>query len=209
MSFNRLARLKRLALVPPGASHAVAERLPDCDAVIIDGMPGEQPAASSLPLFYSLSARADDPEIEMVCGRLALLGGAGIFLRGCDGVDDIQKLDVLMSVAETEAGLPHGRHAILADLGSTPAGALLALPRHPVSHRLSGLVFDGARLAEGLSLTEALRPDRPLPPPIALARAHAILFARAIQVAALVSIDDLAAEAAGRAEGFSGVLLVA
>lgn len=103
----------------------------------------------------------------------------GIMLSGCRGRADIQKLDVMLRVAEANAGGRRQSAAIIAEFGTTPESVLSPHALDGSSSRLEGLVFDGRALATALGCRATPeRPDEIEVAPIAAGRAAAVLRAR-------------------------------
>ncbi|OJF89912.1 hypothetical protein [Pararhizobium antarcticum] len=131
---------------------------------------------------------------------LATLGHGlpdGILLSGCRNGADIQKLDVLLGVAEAAANRPIGETSILAECG---AEAQFFLSPHSLarkSARLRGLVFNAAALAGATGAMPDYPRIRPAGGLLSFARAICVLKAVEAQVpryemlAATIAPDEL------------------
>ncbi|MCV9965389.1 aldolase [Pararhizobium sp. BT-229] len=156
----------------------------------------------------------DDDGGQDALGRLIAFRPDGFVLSGCRGTADIQKLDVMLGVAEAENGLAARSTAILAEAGESPAFFLSPHSLQSISARLAGLIFDGAALAnETASQAVNVSAGRP-GAPMLFARAAIILKGRQASLPCheLIADDTLSGEAlwAARetslADGFSGVI---
>ena len=137
-------------------------------------------------------------------------GAAGIALAGCRTGADIQRLAVLLCVAEAEEDREDGSLMIL---GLTDG--LLPAPGAPQgfagkSPRLAGLVWDWAALARTLGLSRSRTERGEWTAPFAAARAATVLAAAAAGVPAYDSASDIGEEdfalscARSRDDGFYG-----
>lgn len=156
----------------------------------------------------------DDDGGQDALGRLMAFRPDGFVLSGCRGTADIQKLDVMLRVAEAETGLAAGSTAILAEAGESLGLFLSPHSLQGISARLAGLIFDGGALANATASTavnvSAGRPGAPM----LFARAAIILKARQASLPCheLIADDTLSGEAlrtareASLADGFSGVI---
>ncbi|PTM94976.1 hypothetical protein [Mycoplana dimorpha] len=168
--------------------HASTPVLPDIDLPVF-----LEPANGSEAALRSLMQRAP----------------AGVVLSDCRTGADVQRLDVLLSVAEAEEGIPLGQTRILAT-----TDGLLPLPFSEAafgrkSRRLAGLVWDWRLLATTLGATR-LRADGRWTDAFALARATTLLTAKASGIAVYdvsppLPESDFAADCIGaRHDGFDG-----
>ncbi|HVK93044.1 MAG TPA: hypothetical protein VM468_16850 [Mycoplana sp.] len=175
------------------------------DAILCDALAPALPDLD-MPVFLRLP-----DEGEAVLRSLVRHGPAGVVLANCRTGADIQRLDVLLSVAEVEEGMPLGKTRILAT-----TDGLLPLPFSEAafgrkSRRLAGLVWDWRLLATTLGATRH-RADGRWTDAFALARATTLLTAKASGIAAYdVALPlpeaDFAADCIGaRADGFDGRL---
>ena len=188
MSVNRFentvamlrARPEDLAGVEPGESSV---------AMIIDiGTDWHGPDAASAaqavsrdrgagPVLLRIDLPGDDDAAQEALARLTGLWPDGFVLSGCAGGADIQRLDVMLRVAEAETNLEDGSIVILAEIGREPGFFLSDAPLAGISARLKGLIFDGAALLDATAsraMNEAAaRPGAPM----VMARAVAVLKA--------------------------------
>lgn len=156
----------------------------------------------------------DDGNGQIALSHLVALRPDGFVLSRCGGVADIQKLDVMLRVAEAENGLEAGSVAILAEVGELPTFFLSPHSLRGISARLKGLIFDGAALA-GATASDANNAlaGRPGAPSL-FARAATILKAAQANLACYellteesLSPDELRARRdISRADGFSGMI---
>ncbi|MCQ4629656.1 hypothetical protein GB927_006375 [Shinella sp. CPCC 100929] len=134
-----------------------------------------------------------DASLEML--RQAFAGGAtGIALTGCRTGADIQRLAVLLSVAEAEENLAEGSTPILAI-----TDGILPAPVSPQGFsgkttRLAGLVWDQRGLVKTLGVEPTRTESGECPPTFAAARAAVLLTAAAACIPAYDSASDLAGE---------------
>ncbi|MDX3978855.1 hypothetical protein [Shinella sp.] len=154
-----------------------------------------------------------EPDASLETLRQAIAGGAtGIALIGCRTGADIQRLAVLLSVAEAEENLAEGSTAILAI-----TDGILPAPASPQGFsgkttRLAGLIWDQRSLVKTLGVEPARTANGEWPPTFAAARAAVLLAAAAAGIPAYDSDSDLAGEAfladceRSRADGFFGRL---
>ncbi|HXV29823.1 MAG TPA: aldolase [Sinorhizobium sp.] len=115
----------------------------------------------------------------------------GVVLAGCRGPADIQKIDVMLKVAEATAGVPQGRTALLAEYATVPESALSPHSLAGISPRLSALIFDASALAAACGLKRVTETGD-VPVVVRAARAAAILRAHEAGIAAY---EMLAADA--------------
>ncbi len=134
-----------------------------------------------------------DASLEML--RQAFAGGAtGIALTGCRAGADIQRLAVLLSVAEAEENLVEGSTPILAI-----TDGILPAPVSPQGFsgkttRLAGLVWDQRGLVKTLAVEPTRTESDEWPPAFAAARAAVLLTAAAAGIPAYDSASDLLGE---------------
>lgn len=100
----------------------------------------------------------------------------GVVLTGCRNPADIQKVDVMLKVAEAGAGVSQGRTALLAEYATVPESVLSPHSLAGVSPRLSALVFDASALAEACGLKRVTETGD-VPAIVRLGRATAVLRA--------------------------------
>lgn len=156
-----------------------------------------------------------NPDASLETLRQAIAGGAtGIALTGCRAGADIQRLAVLLSVAEAEENLVEGSTPILAI-----TDGILPAPVSPQGFsgkttRLAGLVWDRRGLVKTLGVEPTRTESGEWPPTFAATRAAVLLTAAAAGIPAYDSASDLAGELfatdckRSRADGFFGRLAV-
>lgn len=154
-----------------------------------------------------------DADVGVETLRRAIAGGTtGVALTGCRTGADLQRLAVLLCVAEAEEGLAEGSTTILA-----VTDGILPAPISPQSlagksSRLAAVVWDHKALAHTLGTNRPHTESGECPPAFAAARAAVLLTAAAAGVPAYDSVSDLtdAAFAAAcersRDDGFFGRL---
>lgn len=132
-------------------------------------------------LLAQIETSSDPGEDELA----ALIGSGfdGVVLAGCRGPADIQRLDVLLKVAEAAAGKPQGRTVILAEYATTPESVLSPHSLAGASSRLSALVFDASALAEACGCRRVTETGD-VPAVVRAGRAAAVLRACEARIAA-------------------------
>lgn len=187
------------------ADRAQARVAEPADALLCD-------ASTPLPPDYDIAVFLRLPDDgEAALRSLVRRAPAGVVLANCRTGADVQRFDVLLSVAEAEEGIPLGQTRILAT-----TDGLLPLPFSEAafgrkSRRLAGLVWDWRLLATTLGATR-LRADGRWTDAFALARATTLLTAKAsgiavYDVAPPLPEPDFAADCIGAcADGFDGRL---
>jgi citrate lyase beta subunit len=139
-------------------------------------------------------------------------GVAGIALAGWRTGADIQRLAVLLSVAEAEGGRIAGSTAILAMTDGILPAPLSPHGLSDKSGRLAALVWDQRGLMQTLGTKRALTDDGAWTSAFAAARAAVLLTAAAAGVPAYDSVSNLTGEAfaiaceRSRDDGFFGRL---
>jgi len=155
----------------------------------------------------------DDDNGQDALSSLVTLRPDGLVLSGCGGVADIQKLDVMLRVAEAESGLEAGSVAVLAEAGELPEFFLSSHSLRGISARLKGLIFDSAALARATASQTNTVAGR-LAAPALFARAATVLKARHADLPCYelltqepLSLEELRAKQdISLADGFSGVI---
>jgi len=120
----------------------------------------------------------DDDFGQDAIGRLVALRPDGFVLSGCGGVADVQRLDVMLRVAEAEQGIESGSIVVLAEVGRRPEFFLSGQSLRGVSDRLKAIVFDGAGLMHATASQAVNAPAARAGAPLLLARAAVIIKAR-------------------------------
>lgn len=129
---------------------------------------------------FALLARVEPLERldEEALNRLLDSGADGIVLSECRGRADIQRLDVMLRVAEATNGIAPNRIRIYAEYGCAPEALLSPHPLIGSSPRLEALIFDGAALAKSLGCLEPTSaPHQRVAAPILAGRAYVVLRA--------------------------------
>ncbi|WP_457582979.1 aldolase [Ensifer canadensis] len=135
----------------------------------------------------------------------------GVVLSGCRCRADVQRLDVMLRVAEASVSSRMQQVAILADYGTVPESVLSPFSLGGSSPRLEGLVFDGSELAGAIGC----KPTEEVPvAPIAAGRAAAVLRAHEAALGCYEMLSQTAvtekavrrAFTVSRVNGFSSVV---
>ena len=225
MSVNRFENIVALLRIRP--ENPTGARLDDRSvAEIVDiGTDWCEPEAESTarmalsdrgagPVLLRIALPGDDDAAQEALVRLAALRPDGCVLSGCGGGADIQRLDIMLRVAEAQVGIEDGSIAILAEIGQEPGFFLSDAPLAGLSKRLQGLIFDGAALLEATGSSAknevAARPGAPM----IMARAVAVLKASQAGIRCWeqlpdgnFSMDDLRTlRDATLADGFTGLV---
>ncbi|ANK72196.1 MULTISPECIES: hypothetical protein [Ensifer] len=131
--------------------------------------------------------------------RLLDSGIDGVVLTGCRGRADIQKLDVMLRVAEARIGLPANRTRIYAEYGAAPEGLLSPHTLAGCSQRLEGLIFNGSALAKAVGCKEpASAAHQGVAAPVLAGRANVVLRAHDAGIRAYEVLPPTADAAATR-----------
>lgn len=197
MPVNDLQTTLPLLYLKPGQPLPSSEILRSVEAVV-EEMAGSETrlTRSALPgtdarclLLARVGMEGEPGEDELI----TLIGNGfdGVVRAGCRGPADVQKLDILLKVAEAATGKPHGRTVILAEYATTPESVLSPHSLAGASSRLSALVFDASVLAEACGC-RPVTATGDVPAVIRAGRAAAVLRARE---AGLAAYDMLAADA--------------
>lgn len=161
-----------------------------------------------------LLARAKPTADEDQLAALIANGFDGVVLAQCRGPADIQRLDVLLKVAEAAVGTTQGRTVILAEYATVPESVLSPHSLAGASSRLSALIFDASALAETCGCKRVTETGD-VPAVIRSGRAAAILRAHEAGIAAhdmlpVDAIDEATVRRLWRSSlenGFSSVAL--
>ncbi|WEX78753.1 aldolase [Sinorhizobium numidicum] len=200
MSVNRKEAIKPLLYLPTTEPFPEPEILGAIQAVVIDAVRDPElthltARATGKAAGCLLLARTKPAEVLTEDELGPLLGSRidGIVLSGCRGPADVQKLDVMLKVAEAAGGIPAGRTALLAEYAITPASVLSPHSLAGVSSRLSALIFDASALAEacGCIFSPDVK-DKEVPAAVIAGRAAVVLRA---SEAGIVAYDILPAAA--------------
>ncbi|MBP1856599.1 aldolase [Rhizobium herbae] len=158
--------------------------------------------------------RPDDDFGQDAIGRLVALRPDGFVLSGCGGLADVQRLDVMLRVAEAEQGIESGSTVVLAEVGQRPEFFLSGQSLKGVSDRLKAIVFDGAGLMHATASQAVNTPAARAGAPLLLARAAAIIKARQADLPCYDLLpenlpqddDPQTVRDIALADGFSGVI---
>ncbi|MCA1441037.1 aldolase [Ensifer sp. IC4062] len=194
MSVNRKQTMKPLLFLPASAPLPEADILSAVQAIVFDptGANDERDIASEITTtrcFVRIGPVENITEADL--NRVLASGIDGIILTECRGPSDIQKLDVLLRVAEAIGGSAAGSVAILAEYATTPESVLSPHSLKGMSPRLKALIFSAPALAASAGC--ALHADQTGAASVIVAgRAAAVLRAREAGIAAF---DMLPADA--------------
>jgi citrate lyase subunit beta/citryl-CoA lyase len=130
----------------------------------------------------------DSPEIRFAIGRAIAAAEQFVILPRVRDPAEVQHLDVLLTVAETEAGQTVGATTIIAVCGDTAEGVLFSQDFRRLSTRLKALAFDASALMVSIGLAYTV--DDGDPEPLRLARSGLILAAAAAGLQALDTATD-------------------
>ncbi|MGN7293731.1 aldolase/citrate lyase family protein [Rhizobium sp. SAFR-030] len=139
----------------------------------------------------------DSPQIRSAIGRAIAAAEQSVILPRVRDPAEVQHLDVLLTVAETEAGQAVGATTIIAVCGDTAEGVLFGQDFRRLSTRLKALAFDASALMVSIGLADSIDRD---PEPLRVARANVILAAAAAGLKALDMATDPADPALFRLE---------
>ncbi|MEI2300385.1 aldolase/citrate lyase family protein [Ensifer sp. MJa1] len=152
MSVNRLQTIKPLLLADSAATNVDVAALNrfagvvvgiDCSKEVLVGM--AQLAGRSFSLLARVAPAGQLSEEHL--NRLLDSGVDGLVLSECAGRSDIQRLDVMLQVAEASMGIASNRIRLYAEFGGSAGGLLSAHTLAGSSKRLDALIFDGTALA--------------------------------------------------------------
>ncbi|RDL52000.1 hypothetical protein BLJAPNOD_03147 [Ensifer sp. M14] len=220
MSVNRFKTMKPLLFQSVGAPVATSAVLGTVDVLIVEfGFGGDVLARPAGVARSACRIFARIPPINRVTEDtlFALLRNDvdGVVLSECRSRADVQRLDVMLRVAEASTSSRPQQIAILAEYGAVPESVLSPCSLHESSPRLEGLVFDGQKLAAATGCKPLpVRQDQVTAAPVAAGRAATVLRAREAGLAcydvlpqtAMTEIAARQAFAASRADGFSSVV---
>ncbi|MDK1388057.1 aldolase/citrate lyase family protein [Sinorhizobium sp. 8-89] len=221
MSVNRQQTIKPLLYLPATASLPEPGILSAVQAIVVEatgdnGIHEIAGAAAAKSASLLRFARIGPIETITEAGLDSLLASRidGVVLAGCRGPADIQNLDVLLRVAEANAGIAAEGTAILAEYATTPQSVLSPHSLAGASPRLAGLIFNASALAEATGCSE-LTGETDTASVIVVGRAAAVLRAREAGIAAYDvlpahALDDAAVKrycATSTRDGFSAVVV--
>ncbi|WEX87309.1 aldolase/citrate lyase family protein [Sinorhizobium garamanticum] len=191
MSVNRQQAMKPLLYLPASAPLPEADILGAVQAIVFDATDGngvrdmapEMPPARAASWLRLVRVGPVENITEADLDRVLASEIDGIVLAGCRGPADVQKLDVLLRVSESIAGIAAGSVAILAEYATTPQSVLSPHSLQGASPRLKGLIFSAALLAESAGCALPAE-ELDTAPVIVAGRAAAVLRAREAGIAA-------------------------
>ncbi|PST24584.1 aldolase [Mesorhizobium plurifarium] len=197
MSVNGAQTILPILYLPAGEPPPPKEILTAVQAVVMTGgktgwPPSVPPRQDTGCLLLARIGTSGDPGEDELA---ALIGNGfdGVVLAGCRGPADIQRVDVLLKVAEAAAGIAQGRTVILAEYATAPESVLSPHSLADASPRLSALVFDASALAEACGFRRVTETGD-VPAAVRAGRAAAALRAREARIAAYdmlpVDADD-------------------
>lgn len=221
--FSLAGRLLRAILVMPAGTEDVACP-PTADALAIrtGNVMDDWSAAAQMilrhrqgrpevPVLMIVDAGLEADHLDRCFGTLLPARPDGLIVCGVRNGADLQKMDVILSVAEAVAGLEAGATALIAIIGDNPAGLLDAGSLADRTPRLKAI----GRNATALAATLGIHGPAPAPgtdSAVSLSRGLTVLAAAKAGVAALDWIEpalegEALIEACGRAraDGF-GIL---
>ncbi|WP_026187440.1 aldolase [Ensifer sp. BR816] len=188
MSVNRAQTMKPLLYLAAGDQLPGEKVLQGVQAIVVD--------ATTLQSLQSLRRFGRE---KSACLFLARIGPAetiheedlsalvaemdGVVLAACRGPTDVQRLDVMLKVAEAVAGISQGRTALLAEYATIAESVLSPHSMAGVSPRLSALIFDASALAEACGCRRVTAAGD-VPAVIRAGRAAAVLRASEAGIAA-------------------------
>ncbi|TCN18482.1 aldolase/citrate lyase family protein [Sinorhizobium americanum] len=197
MSVNRAQTMKPLLYLAAGEQFPEEKLLQAVQGIVVDAAALaslRQPDRGQAPCLLLARIGPAEPISEEDLSSL-LAGVDGIVLTACRGPADIQKLDVMLKVAEAAAGMGQGRTALLAEYATLAESVLSPHSMAGVSPRLSALVFDASALAEACGCRRATGTGD-VPAVVRAGRAAAVLRA---SEAGIASYEMLPADAVDEA----------
>ncbi|PJI42696.1 MAG: hypothetical protein CTR54_09380 [Rhizobium sp.] len=221
--FSLAGCLLRAILVMPVRTDDVAcPPTADALAILAGNTPGDWSLAAQMilrhrqvrpevPLLIVVDAGLDAAHLDACFAIILPARPNGLIVTGVRNGVDLQRIDVMLSVAEAIAGREHGATALLAIIGDNPAGPLDAGSLAGKMPRLGAIGRNATALAAALGI-ERHSPAPSASSAVSLSRGLTVLAAAKAGVAALDWIDpalegEALIEACGRAraDGF-GIL---
>ncbi|PDT46181.1 aldolase [Sinorhizobium fredii] len=200
MSVNRPQTMKPLLYLAAGEQPPAERVLQAVQATVVDATTLQSRPrlrhhgkGQSACLILARIGPAEGTDVEGLSALLADIDG--VVLTACRGPADIQKLDVMLKVAEAAAGIPQGRTALLAEYATVAESVLSPHAMVGVSPRLSALIFDASALAEACGC-QRVTGTGDVPAAVRAGRAAVVLRAREAGIAAY---DMLPADAVDEA----------
>lgn len=209
--------MRAILIVSAGAGCRPLDALTSgASALLLRLGPGEGPARAEARQFARacLETARSRPTRPAIFAQIAPVGSPdspadldaivapeldGVFLEGCVGRADVQKLAARLAVREAALGLPAGRLRIVALAAQTPGGVFGLHGYRDATPRLAALAMDEAPLPGGAAARAVARSL------LALAAAAAGVPALDIAPRAKGGALEEACRAAGR-DGFHGLM---
>lgn len=168
-------------------------------------------ARPGIPLLMAIDSGSDADDLGACFATILPARPDGLLVSGVRSGADLQRIDVILSVAETVSGQAPGETAILAIIGDNPAGLLDAGSLAGRTPRLKAIGCNATALAAALGIhgpSQASSADNA----VSLSRSLTVLAAAKAGVAALDWLDPALegtalseACARARADGFGGL----
>lgn len=221
--FSLAGRLLHAILVTPvGTDDVACPPAADALAILAGNTPGDWPLAAQMilrhrqalpevPVLFAVDAGLDADDLDACFATILPTRPDGLIVTGVKNGADLQRMDVILSVAEAVAGLEHGATTLLAIIGDNPAGLLDAGSLAGRTPRLKAVGRNATALAAALGI-DGLSPAPGADSAVSLSRGLTVLAAAKAGVAALDWIAPalegqalIEACARARADGF-GIL---
>lgn len=212
--------LRAILVLPVGTEEVACPQTADALAIRTGDTAGDRAltaqmilrhrqARREIPVLIVVDAGLDADRLDTCLADILPARPDGVIVSGVRNGADLQRMDVMLSVAEAFAGLEAGATALLAIIGDNPAGLLEAGSLAGRTPRLKAIGRNATTLAATLGTD-----DRSLVPgadgAVSLSRGLTVLAAAKAGVAALDWIDPalegqtlIEACARARADGFA------
>ena len=147
---------------------------------------------------------------ELDLNAIAPAQPAGVVLPKCDGIEDVERTDMLLSRLEAKHGLPARSIRLMGIVTETTSAVLNLASLRKGHQRLASMMWGGEDLATDLGASGNRRPDGVFMDPFRVARSLCLMAAKAAGVDAIDTVytdirnvEGLEQETiAGRAMGF-------
>lgn len=221
--FSLAGHLLRAILVTPvSTDDAACPPAADALAILAGDTPGDWPLAAQMilrhrqampevPVLFAVDAGLDADDLDASFAIILPARPDGLIVTGVKNGADLQRMDVILSVAEAVAGQDPGKTVILAIIGDNPAGLLDAGSLAGRTPRLKAIGRNATALAAALGIDDR-SPAPGADSAVSLSRGLTVLAAAKAGVAALDWIAPalegqalIKACARARADGF-GIL---
>lgn len=181
----------------------------------VTGLIDHRKAARSPGMILLRICMPDDDKDADALEKLVALRTDGLVLSGCGSAADIQKLGVMLRVAEAELEIEDGATTVFAEVGEKTGFFLSAHSLCNISNRLQGLILDGEAVAMATSSQIDNIPAGRPGAAVMLARATTVLKARHANIDCYDMIANAPISAGelrnacdvALADGFSGVIV--